>query len=319
MTTFAQILTDSPELQAVLRAAQVVAAADVNVLILGESGTGKELLARALHQASRRATRPFVALNCAALPENLAESLLFGHSRGAFSGATQDHIGQIQAADGGTLLLDEVGELPLALQAKLLRFLESGEYHPVGQTSARHANVRVLAATHRDLAAMVRDGSFRADLYYRLHVVPLELPALRARRGDIALLLAHFTAQLSAQHELPAPHYSTAALTRLRDHAWPGNVRELRNFCERMLILCSGRNIEPANLPQEIRAPHAAVDSSTLPFRFPEQGLQLEDLEQSLIRQALHSARGNRSRAARLLGLTRDTLLYRIKKYAIVA
>ena len=319
MTAFAQIFTASPELHAVLRAAQVVAAADVNVLILGESGTGKELLARALHAASRRATRPFVALNCAALPETLAESLLFGHSRGAFSGATQDHIGQIQTADGGTLLLDEVGELPLALQAKLLRFLESGEYHPVGQTNARRADVRVLAATHRDLAAMVRDGSFRADLYYRLHVVPLELPALRARRGDIALLLEHFTTLLSAQHQLPAPRYSTAALARLREHTWPGNVRELRNFCERMLILCGGRTIEPANLPQEIRAAQPSADSSVLPFRFPEQGLRLESLEQSLIREALQNARGNRSRAARLLGLTRDTLLYRIKKYAIVA
>ncbi len=319
MTAFAKILTDSPELQAVLRAAQVVAAADVNVLILGESGTGKELLARALHEASRRATRPFVALNCAALPETLAESLLFGHSRGAFSGATQDHVGQIQAADGGTLLLDEVGELPLALQAKLLRFLESGEYQPIGQTSVRRADVRVLAATHRDLAAMVREGSFRADLFYRLHVVPLQLPALRARRGDVVLLLAHFTAQLSAQHELPAPRYSTATLAQLREHPWPGNVRELRNFCERMLILCSGRIIEPANLPREIRAPYSSTDGAALPFRFPEQGLQLEDLEQSLIRQALHSASGNRSRAARLLGLTRDTLLYRIKKYAIVA
>lgn len=318
MTAFAHFLTASPELHAVLRAAQVVAAADVNVLILGESGTGKELLARALHAASHRAARPFVALNCAALPETLAESLLFGHSRGAFSGATQDHIGQIQAADGGTLLLDEVGELPLALQAKLLRFLESGEYHPVGQTSARRADVRVLAATHRDLAAMVRDGSFRADLYYRLHVVPLELPALRARRGDIALLLEHFTARLSTQHDLPAPRYSNAAIARLREHPWPGNVRELRNFCERMLILCGGRDIEPANLPQEIRAPRAAEDGPGLPFHFPEQGLQLEDLEQSLIRQALHNSRGNRSHAARLLGLTRDTLLYRIKKYAIV-
>ncbi len=319
MTAFAQILTDSPELRAVLRAAQVVAAADVNVLILGESGTGKELLARALHQASRRAAHPFVALNCAALPETLAESLLFGHSRGAFSGATQDHIGQIQAADGGTLLLDEVGELPPALQAKLLRFLESGEYHPVGQTSARRADVRVLAATHRDLAEMVREGRFRADLYYRLHVVPLELPALRARRGDIALLLKHFTAQLSAQHELPAPRYSAAAVAQLREHTWPGNVRELRNFCERMLILCSDRHIEPTNLPLEIRARLPDTDNAALPFRFPEQGLHLEDLEQSLIRQALHNARGNRSRAARLLGLTRDTLLYRIKKYAIEA
>ncbi len=319
MTAFSQILTTSPEMNAVLRAAQVVAATDVNVLILGESGTGKELLARALHQSSRRAARPFVALNCAALPETLAESLLFGHSRGAFSGATQDHVGQIQAADNGTLLLDEVGELSPALQAKLLRFLESGEYHPVGQTSARCADVRVLAATHRDLGEMVREGRFRADLYYRLHVVPLKLPALRARGGDIALLLEHFTARLSAQHELPAPRYSTAALAQLREHAWPGNVRELRNFCERMLILCSGRNIEPANLPQEIRAHAAGAGSAVLPFNFPEQGLQFEDLEQSLIRQALHNARGNRSCAARLLGLTRDTLLYRIKKYAIVA
>jgi DNA-binding NtrC family response regulator len=314
-TTATRLVGDSPALQQVLRAAALVAATDVPVLVRGESGTGKELLARSLHAQSSRAAREFVSVNCAALPEALAESLLYGHRRGAFTGAVEHQAGYVVSADGGTLFLDEVGELSLAVQAKLLRFLESGELQPVGQAGTRRVDVRVIAATNRDLETAVRAGRFREDLYYRLNVIPLELPPLREREGDVAQLMTHLTAELSTRHDLEAPRYSPAALARLQRYPWPGNVRELRNLCERMLVLFSGRSVEPDNLPAEIRQEARA---SASPFRLPVGGIHLDSVESELIRQALALTAGNRSQAARLLGLTRDTLLYRIKKYAIV-
>ena len=310
-----QLQGQSPEFQAVTRSAQVAAATDVTVLLLGASGTGKELLAQALHRESRRGDGPFVTINCAALPENLAESELFGHRKGAFTGAVADHTGRIRAADGGTLFLDEVGELSPAIQAKLLRFLESGEVQAIGETASRQVDVRVIAATHRDLFSLVRDGTFREDLYYRLNVVPLEVPALKERTGDLPLLLEHLTGEIAAQHELEAPRYSKAALKALERYSWPGNVRELRNFCERMVVLLPGRMVEPSNLPREMLVEGKGTE--TRPFSLPEGGVRLDELEQEMIRQALERTGGNRSRAARLLGLTRDTLLYRIKKYAL--
>jgi transcriptional regulator with GAF, ATPase, and Fis domain len=315
MSAFDELLIGtSPELAATVRAAQVAAATDVTVLVLGESGTGKELLATAIHRESRRADRPLVTINCAALPEGLAEAELFGHRRGAFTGAAQDRTGRIRAADGGTLFLDEIGELPLAIQAKLLRFLESGECQAVGDNRAHHVDVRIIAATNRDLYEEVRAGRFREDLYYRLNVVPLELPALRNRTGDLPALLAGLTGKLAAHHGLAAPSYSAAAIERLQRHPWPGNVRELRNFCERMLVLLSGRRIEPENLPVELSRAHARQHAG---FALPADGISLETLEAQMIRQALEQTHGNRSQAARLLGLTRDTLLYRIKKHAL--
>ncbi len=309
-----ELLGGSPEFRAALRSAEVIAATDVTVLILGESGTGKELLARALHAASRRAEGPFVTINCAALPDSLAESELFGHRKGAFTGAASDHPGRIRTAEGGTLFLDEVGELSPAIQAKLLRFLESGECQPVGSTECRKVNARVITATHRDLHTLVREGRFRQDLYYRLNVVPLELPALRERTGDVPLLITALSRQLAEQHGRSAPRYSAAAMQLLERYDWPGNVRELRNFCERMVILCSGIDVGPGNLPAEIRQPQPAkVDL----FALPNEGIRLEELEKTMLRQALEKTHGNRSHAARLLGLTRDTFLYRLKKYAI--
>jgi DNA-binding NtrC family response regulator len=305
---------NAPEFRALLRSAQIVAATDVTVLLLGESGTGKELLARAIHSESHRNSAPFVAINCAALPEALAESELFGHRRGAFTGAVNHNPGRIRCAEGGTLFLDEVGELPLNIQAKLLRFLESGECQPVGEGAPVHTNVRVIAATHRDLRQQVQLGTFREDLYYRLNVVPLELPPLCLRSDDIPMLIEHISSEMATQYGLAKPHFSSETLTVLRNYRWPGNVRELRNFCERMVVLLAGREVYPENLPHEMRSV-AALDST--PFTLPESGISLEELEQSLIRQALDKSRGNRSRAARLLGLTRDTLLYRLKKYAI--
>ncbi len=308
-----ELIGESPALQSVIRAARMVAATDVTSLILGESGTGKELLARMVHRHSPRAGAAFVAVNCAALPDNLAEAELFGHRRGAFTGAVNDRAGHLAAAHGGTLFLDEVGELSLAVQAKLLRVLECGEYQPLGQTACVKADIRLLAATHRDLFQEVKAGRFREDLFYRLHVIPLELPPLRERSGDLALLLEHLTAQLAARHQLRPPRYSAEALAALNRYDWPGNVRELRNFCERMLILCSGQQLGIENLPREI------LDSgdSRGGFQLPASGVALVDLETGLIRQALQRSAGNRSHAARLLGLSRDTLLYRLKKYAI--
>ena len=312
------MLGQAPEFQSVLRAMRIVSATDATVLVTGESGTGKELLAKALYENSRRRDKPFVTVNCAALPVQLAESELFGHRKGAYTGASSDSIGKMQAANGGTLFLDEIGELPLAVQAKLLRFLETGECQPVGQPMSQRVDVRIIAATNRDLSVAVKEGTFRSDLYYRLYVVPLELPPLRERPGDIPLLMKGLTAELSAQYGLQSPHYSKSTLKLLNTYGWPGNVRELKNFCERMLILFSGRTIEPSNLPREFQqamAPRAAALSDA--FELPDHGISMDELEASLIEQALYKTAGNRSRAARLLGLSRDTLLYRMKKYAI--
>ena len=312
----ALLLGQSPEFLSVIRSAQIAAATDVSVLILGESGTGKELLAQALHRESSRAEAPFVAINCAALPEQLAESELFGHRKGAFTGASANNPGRIRAAEGGTLFLDEIAELPLNIQAKLLRFLESGECQSLGETSSFTVNVRIVAATHRDLYQMVQQGRFREDLYYRLNVVPLELPALRRRRGDVPLLLQALSEQLAHRHGLNPPRYSNRALTQLESHSWPGNIRELRNFCERMLILNADSEIDLEHLPGDLHSSRTTPTSDE-GFTLPDDGIKLEELEQEMIKQALDRTHGNRSRAARLLGLTRDTLLYRIKKYAL--
>ncbi len=312
------LLGDSPEWLSVVRAARIVAVTDASVLLLGESGTGKDLLARLLHARSARASGPFVAVNCAALPEALAEAELFGHSKGAFTGAQTARTGKIPAAQRGTLFLDEIGELPQAMQAKLLRFLESGECPALGCDAPKMVNTRVIAATNRELAREVRLGNFRADLYYRLNVVPLELPPLRQRGGDVALLALALTAELSQRHGIPAPNYTKAALVAMQGYAWPGNVRELRNFCERMLILHSGQAITPAQLPREVHAREARIGlQPENDFALPEQGVDLDSVEHGLIRQALRQTRGNRSKAAELLGISRDKLLYRMKKHAI--
>jgi len=309
------LVGEAPAFRSALRTAGIAAAADVSVLVLGETGTGKELLGRALHAESPRREGPFVPVNCAALPTEVAESQLFGHRKGAFTGAVEDSGGLVAAAAGGTLFLDEVGELDAAVQTKLLRFLESGEYQRVGEAAERRANVRVVAATNRDLGAEAAAGRFRQDLFYRLHVVPVELPPLRDRPGDIRRLASRFVTELAAEHGVPAPSFAEDTLARLEAYGWPGNVRELRNVCQRLVILLAGRTIAATNLPPELAGGGAAPAPSGLTL--PEGGVRLDDLEADFIRQALAKTGGNRSRAARLLGLTRDTLLYRIKKYAI--
>jgi transcriptional regulator with GAF, ATPase, and Fis domain len=317
MNTFDKILLgNSPEINSLKRSAAMIAATDVPVLILGESGTGKELVANAIHQESPRRNRPMLTINCAALPEHLAESELFGHKKGAFSGAISDCPGRIRSAEGGTVLLDEIGELPIAIQAKLLRFLEQGECQAVGEAHPVRTNVRILAATNRDLRHEVSKGRFRQDLFYRLNIVPVELPPLRQRIGDIDLLVERMITTIASDHGLIAPTFSEDARERLRAYHWPGNVRELRNFCERMTILLGGRTIQLSNLPPEFfltRKDEPADDA----IRLPENGVLLGDVERSLIEQALTRASGNKSGAARLLGITRDTLNYRIRKYAL--
>ncbi len=309
---FDNLLGQSGNFVTVMRAARIAATTDVTILILGESGSGKDHLAHAIHGYSRRAVGPFIAINCAALPETLAESELFGHRKGAFTGATADQQGRVQAAHRGTLFLDEIGELPLNIQAKLLRFLETGECQVIGKTRVEKVDTRILAATNRDLYQAVQQGTFRQDLFFRLNIVPLELPPLRERLGDLEMLLHAFTKQLAQHHDLQAPYYSKATLKQLRRYTWQGNIRELHNFCERMLILFSGKTIEPTHLPREFKQAPKAEE-----FTLPSTGINLQALEISMIRQALRKTYNNRSQAARLLGLTRDTLLYRIKKYAI--
>ena len=309
------MLGQSAEFENIQRTAKIMAATDVTVLIQGESGTGKELMAKFIHSQSKRHSTPFITINCAALPEGLAESELFGHCKGAFTGATNDQQGRIQSAHNGTLFLDEVGELPLSIQAKLLRFLENGECQTIGQTKTDKVNVRVVAATNRDLFKEVENGNFREDLFYRLNVVPLALPNLRDRQSDITLLINHLSAQLAAKHCLDVPRYSVKAIEHCQRYAWPGNIRELKNFCERMVILLSGKTITIENLPLEIRAEQKKKISD--PFTLPEGGVVLEQIEAQLINQAIYKSHGNQSKAARLLGLTRSALLYRMKKHAL--
>ena len=305
----------SPALLEALRTADLVSATDVTLLISGESGTGKELLAKRVQQQSRRNQSTLVTVNCATIPEPLAESILFGHQKGAFTGAVESRQGLVAEASGGTLFLDEVAELPLKLQAKLLRFLESGESRAVGSANIKFNDVRIIAATHRNLSTAVSEGRFRSDLYYRLNIVPVDLPPLRQREGDVPILLDTLTAQLVKQHQLKAPKFTKRAIQDLEHYQWPGNVRELHNFCERMLVLFHGRTIHSVNLPAEIRGAEDALTEDE--FCLPQTGLSLEALEKRFIHQALGYASGNKSRASRLLGLTRDTLLYRLKKYRI--
>ena len=315
---FNALIGQSPNFEAMLRSAKMVAGTDVTVLIMGETGTGKELLANALQSHSLRAKEHYVTLNCAALPEALVESELFGHKRGSFTGAVANQTGRLLAADGGTLFMDEVDSLPLPVQAKLLRFLETGEIQPVGDTQPLHVDVRVIAATNTSLEEKIRQGEFRKDLYYRLNVVPLKIPALRERKGDIQILLNHFMTLFANSHKLPPSTLSKCALARLLDYAWPGNVRELRNVCERLCILLAGRVIEEDNLPHEIIS---RTESQQAPsrsgFALPEGGIELDKLELELIMQALDRTKGNRSRSARLLGISRDTLLYRMQKHGL--
>jgi DNA-binding NtrC family response regulator len=299
-------------MQDVFRVVRKVAASNSTVLIYGESGTGKELVARALHQESDRRDRPFYAVNIAALPEGVLEAELFGHEKGAFTGAGARKIGFFEQASGSTLFLDEVGDLRRDLQVKLLRTLQEREITRVGGTERIHVDVRIVAATNQNLEEAVSDGSFREDLYYRLNVIPILLPPLRDRTTDIPLLVEHF---LGKHGHGRARSVSQEALKILMSYDWPGNVRQLESVIERATLLSDGETILPADLPAAVVAGISASRPSALPgLEIPEGGVDLEELERTLIRKALAKTEGNVSRAARLLGLSRRTLQYRLEK-----
>ena len=291
-----------------------VAGSSSTVLIRGESGTGKERIARAIHKASQRVGERFQAVNCAAINENLLESELFGHERGAFTGAVGEKKGLFEIADKGTLFLDEIGDLNISMQAKLLRALQEKEILRVGGTRPIKVDVRVLAATNRDLEAMVKDNRFREDLYYRLNVIPIDVPPLRQRHDDIAVLMDYFLHKHSANANRPMK-VSPEARKLLMDYAWPGNVRQLESAIERALLLAEGDEITVEDLPVEIR--HATQTEGAGGFKLPPEGISFEDLERSLIMQAMEQTGWNITRAAKLLGLSFRTMQYRLDKFGI--
>jgi len=313
---YRRVLGESRKWKDVLNQAAKVAPTETTVLLTGESGTGKEVAARFIHRASRRSKGPFVALNCAALPETLLESELFGHERGAFTGALNAHPGRIEQAAGGVLFLDEVGEMSPAVQAKLLRVLQEREFQRLGGTRPIRADVRIIAATNRDLEAGLARGTFREDLYYRLRVFEIRLPPLRDRREDILPMAEAFLEELGPAVGRPAAGISRQAHEALLAYPWPGNVRELRNALERATILCDGGLITLDHLPIDIRQP-AASPVADVDSDFPPGGVNLQNVERDLIAKALEEARNNRSRAARLLGITRSQLYYRMQKHGL--
>lgn len=310
------LVARSPAMDGIVKTVKKVAqAGSATVLLSGESGTGKDLVARAIHAWSPRADRPFLEVNCSALPENLVESELFGHERGAFTDARNRKLGLAELADGGTLFLDEIGDMPPHTQPKVLRFLEDSRFKRVGGTSDIRVDVRVIAATNHDLGHMVETGDFRGDLYFRLRVVPIHIPSLRERPEDIEPLALLFTEQLSRELKREPVRLAKSALRLLESYRWPGNVRELRNQLERVLILEDVEELGAEHLPVEIQeACYATPDVNEI-RQLPPEGLRLVDVERDLIRQALVRTQGNVTRAANLLGISRDTLRYRLTKF----
>ena len=319
---FRQIVGESPAMQKMLGLAAKVAESEVaSVLLQGESGTGKDLVAKAIHYGSQRAERPFVAVNCAALPATLIESELFGYEKGAFTDAKARKEGLFEQAEGGTLLLDEIGELELSLQAKLLRVLEEGAFRRVGGLKDIPLDVRVLAASNRDLKTESEAGRFRLDLYYRLSIIQIDIPPLRERGNDVLLLSQHYIEVIGSRLKRGRriKGLSPEATEVFRKYAWPGNVRELRNVIERALILEDSDQITTEYLPGGLlEAPrlssHAAVDEGSTQFVLPNEGISLDEAELSFVRQAIQRSGGNQTRAAELLGISRDQLRYRLKK-----
>jgi DNA-binding NtrC family response regulator len=310
------MIGSSPPMQELFDLLQRVGPTAAPVLIVGESGTGKELVARAVHAGSARASGPFVALNCAAVPDQLLESEFFGFERGAFTGATHAHPGRFEQADGGTLFLDEIGAMRVDLQAKLLRVIQEGEVQRLGSTASRRVDVRIIAATCEDLEVAIRERRFRDDLYYRLSVVPVSLAPLRERSGDVGLLVGHFLTASAAKLGRPAPGLAPGVIERLEGYSWPGNVRQLQNTIERMVILARGDRLTVDDLPTSLRRDETAPQGGG-PFTLPAEGVPLDEVERSLIVQALQRSRGSLGPAARLLGMSYKTLQYRLKKFGI--
>lgn len=308
---FSSLLFVSPEMDQVQKLIKQVAPTDATVLIEGESGTGKEVIARALHEKSLRRDKPYIKVNCAAVPENLLESEFFGHEKGSFTGATMKREGRFELANGGTLLLDEITEISLPLQAKLLRVLQEQEFERVGGSRTIRADVRILATTNRDLMQAVATGKFREDLYYRLHVVPIKVPRLAERKGEVEFLLGKFLEQFARKHNKPAPRISSIALDQLARYSWPGNVRELRNYAERAVILSTNEG----ELTYSDIIPSQTVSSEDSVLGDGQDFPTLGDVEKRLIFLALKKTSGNRNEAADLIGINVRTLRNKLKEY----
>lgn len=323
---FAGIIGRSAAMVEVFHLVETVCRTNSTVLISGESGTGKELVARAMHMLSLRRDKPFVAVNCGAMPEALLESELFGHVRGAFTGADKDKKGLIEAADGGTVFLDEIGEMPQTMQVKLLRVLQERKYRRVGGTEEASANIRVIAATNRDLPALVGQGKFREDLFYRLNVIPIEMPALRERADDVGLIAEYFLSKYTSEMGKSIDRFSPEAMALLKAYAWPGNVRELENVVERAVALESESRIMPATLPENLRSGRPATSRPTAAGTVDTSGASsegfnlerhLQDIERSHLERALERVGGVQTRAADILGLSFRQFRYLAKKYGL--
>ncbi len=314
--TTTNIIGNSPQMQQVMDKVATLAQVNSPVLIYGETGTGKELIARALHETGPRCHKPFIAVNCSAIAASLIESELFGHGKGAFTGANSAHAGLFAAADGGTLFLDEIGELPLELQPKLLRVLQEGEIRPVGATKTRKIDVRIVAATARDLLQASSEGLFREDLFYRLAVVELNLPPLRSRPDDIAPLCHHFLQQIAQREQRELPQLSPEAVNVLQNYPWPGNVRQLQNIMEKIMIFQRGSMVEVVDLPQEMVGATPTPVQQAMPDNLSLKQA-IATIEQQFIRAAINTTGGNRVQAAKLLEISLRSLHYKIKEYKI--
>lgn len=314
---FENVIGSTPAMHRVYDQVRAVASSSAYVLLSGPTGTGKELIAHAIHHQSNRANGPFIQVNCGALPAGLLESELFGHEKGAFTGAIRQHKGKFEQADGGTLMLDELGEMPVETQVKLLRILESGRFQRVGGTTELQVDVRVVAATNRTLREEVQTGRFREDLYYRLNVFEIELPPLRERTEDIPLLVDHFVQHFATKHAKPVRSVTDAAVSPLMSHSWPGNVRELEHVVERAVILCSGPTLDHFELPKTPQTHTNDSPSNGLPAEGQSIAEVLREAERQMVIRALEAENGVQARAARLLGVSRANLNYRIQKLGI--
>jgi two-component system NtrC family response regulator len=315
--TTGNIIGTSKKMQKLFRFIEKSIPVSSTVLIQGESGTGKELVARSIHFNGPRKNKPFIAVNCAAVPENLIESELFGHEKGAFTGAIQTKKGKFELSDEGTIFLDEIGDMSMDLQAKLLRVLQEMKIERVGGTELISINVRVIAATNKNLEQEVQRGNFREDLFFRLNVIVIEIPPLRERKDDIPLLIDHFKKKLSEAFQKKYPPIDPAVIDRFMAYHWPGNVRELENTLERLLVLADKDKVEVSDIPRNLVYPQAASSQELDGIRLPEEGVSIDAVEKKLICEALTKTSGHILRASKLLGMTYKTLQYRIKKYDI--
>jgi two-component system, NtrC family, response regulator PilR len=313
--TLPNMIGEHPKMLEVVRMINKISTTSTTVLIYGESGTGKELVARAIHERSRRNDKPFFAINCAAIPDTLIESELFGHEKGAFTGAASREIGIFEAAEGGTVFLDEIGEMNVAMQAKLLRTIQEKEIRRVGGKLNLPIDVRIISATNKDLEQETKRGAFREDLFYRLNVIRITLPPLRERGNDIVTLANFFLKKYSASCGIPVKGISKQALKILLDYSWPGNVRQLESVIERGVLMAESDYIQPEDLPAEVH--HEAAHAGALPFDFPAQGINMDEVERDLIIKAMQRAEWVISKAAPLLGMSYKTLQYRLEKFGI--